>query len=175
MSCKPRTRLSLILPEIRFGGVWRLDSGSWNAAQEMPGMVDLIQSLQERGLTRGLLALKHRRSVAAGETHRYIVPVLGVDETLNALASGQAQVGSLPSSVGELGTGDEQPYADVVVPESGPSADPDDEPVDAELVDDFASMDKRALVSALNELQLPTAGTDDELRARLLEATAVFT
>lgn len=120
MSCEPRTRLSVILPQIRFGGVWRLETKSWNAAQEMPGMVDLIQSLQERGLTRGVLALKHRRSVTAGETHKFIVPVLGVDETVEALAAGSARLGALPSSNGNgavaaIGAGSEGGGEDDVV------------------------------------------------------------
>jgi hypothetical protein len=187
MVCTPRTRLSVILPEIRFGGVWRLDSGSWNAAQEMPGMVDLIQSLQERGLTRGVLALKHRRSVVAGETHKFIVPVLGVDETLDALAAGAAQVGALPSSAappaGELGAGGsgegagDREAPDVTDGATTPSPDPDDDVIDAEIVStlDVASMDKPALVAALNELQLSTAGSIEVLRERLTEATAAFT
>lgn len=143
MACKPRTRLSVILPEVRFGGVWRLDSGSWNAAQEMPGMVDLIQSLQERGLTRGVLALKHRRSVIAGETHKFIVPVLGVDETMEALAAGAAQVGALPPSTtaGELERGSDSgadpSEADGAAADVSPAAasNSDDDIVDAELVD----------------------------------------
>lgn len=110
MACDVKTRLTVILPEVRFGGVWRLESKSWNVAQEFPGMVDLIQSLQERNLTRGILALKHRRSVTAGETHKFIVPVLGVDETVEALAAGNARLGSLPNgngAVAAIGTGSE--------------------------------------------------------------------
>jgi hypothetical protein len=192
MTCEPRTRLSVILPEIRFGGVWRLETKSWNAAQEMPGMVDLIQSLQERGLTRGVLALKHRRSVTAGETHKFIVPVLGVDETLDALAAGAAQVGALPSSAappaGELGAGEvgggdgrneSAPPGQDDSPEKEPVAptDPDDDVIDAEIIStlDVASMDKPALVAALNELELSTAGSIEVLRERLTEATAAFT
>lgn len=111
MACSVITRLTVLLPEVRFGGVWRLDSKSWNVAQEFPGMVDLIQSLQQQGLTKGVLALKHRRSTQAGETHRFIVPVLGVDETVEALAAGAARLGSLPSgngAVAAIGTGSEE-------------------------------------------------------------------
>lgn len=111
MACDVKTRLTVMLPEVRFGGVWRLESKSWNVAQEMPGMVGLIQSLQERGLQRGVLALKHRRSVTAGETHKFIVPVLGVDDTLEALAAGAARLGALPAAGEELkaiGAGSEE-------------------------------------------------------------------
>lgn len=147
MSCEPRTRLSVILPEIRFGGVWRLETKSWNAAQEMPGMVDLIQSLQERGLTRGVLALKHRRSVTAGETHKFIVPVLGIDETMEALAAGAAQVGALPLSTtaGELERGSDsgadssEAEGEVAGVSPAAASNSDDDIVDAELVDQPAT------------------------------------
>jgi hypothetical protein len=148
MSCEPRTRLSVILPEIRFGGVWRLETKSWNAAQEMPGMVGLIQSLQERGLTRGVLALKHRRSVTAGETHRFIVPVLGVDETIDALASGAAQVGALGSAatvppVAALSAGEPEEERDAAPDvETPPAPNLDDEVIDAEVIDDHADLEQ---------------------------------
>lgn len=96
MSCKVITRLSVILPEVRFAGVWRLDTKSWNAAQELPGMVEMIQSMQGQGLTYATLALKHRRSVSAGKTHRFIIPVLGIPASIESLAAGGQQLGSLP-------------------------------------------------------------------------------
>lgn len=160
MECEPRLRLSVILPFIRFGGVWRMETKSWNAVAEIPAMVDLILGLQDRGLTRGILALKHRKTVTAGQTHRFIVPVLGVDETIEALAAGTAQVGSLGSgnghvpTAGELGAGsseggEDSPRGDLVgsegvagatpAPATSPPSDPDDEPVDAEIVDEPTS------------------------------------
>lgn len=145
MSCEVKTRLAVILPEVRFGGVWRLDSKSWNVAQEMPGMVALIQSLQERGLTRGVLALKHRRSVAAGQTRKFIVPVLGIDENIEALAAGGARVGALPSAdvMGELeqgsSAGEEVGYSPSSAAEAGSIPASDAAPVevitDAEVVE----------------------------------------
>ena len=38
MECVPKTRLNVILPEIKFGGVWLLTTNSWNAAKELPAM-----------------------------------------------------------------------------------------------------------------------------------------
>lgn len=153
LSCSVTTRLSVILPEVRFAGVWRLDTKSWNAAQELPGMVDLIQQMQGRGLSYAVLAVKHRRSVFAGETRRFMVPVLGVGASIEELAAGQARLGSIGAGdtvapVGELGPG-EVGAGTVVVPASSASAagsipatevppppDPDDEITDAELVDE---------------------------------------
>ena len=140
--CDPKTRLNVMLAGVRFGGTWRLESKSWNVAQEMPGMVDLIATLQDRGLTRGVLALKQRRSVQAGETHQFIVPVLGIDESLEQIALGAAQVGALPSATVpelEVGANPDSPQveppaltlADGVAPTSA-----HDQIIDAELVPD---------------------------------------
>ena len=187
MGCDPKTRLNVMLAGVRFGGTWRLESKSWNVAQEMPGMVELIQSLQESGLTRGVLALKHRRSVVAGQTNRFIIPVLGVDESLEGIAAGMAQMGALPSHTppaGEIGSGN-APTGDGE--DGGPadnaaavstSPDPvveDDGIVDAELVDDAPTVDElKALISAAkvdvmpwlksHGLPLPARMSEDQRR-----------
>lgn len=149
LECKVTTRLSVLLPDVRFVGVWRLDSHGWNAAQELPGMVDLIRSLQDRGIIRGLLRVEERVQTLAGQTRRYMVPVLGVDESLDALAAGSAAVSSLgaaPATAGELGAGSSGEDAIEQEPTGSDGAEgdgsltspgtPDDEVVDAELVDD---------------------------------------
>lgn len=94
-------------------------------------MVELIQSMQDRGLTRGVLALKQRRTVTAGKTKNFVVPVLGVEDSLEAIASGAAQLGALPvaEAVAEL------PAASAPAIEA-PAYATDDEVIEAELVDD---------------------------------------
>lgn len=148
--CQLITRLSVLLPEVRFIGVWRIDTKSENAAAEMPGMVELIQSLQAKGLTRGLLRIESRRQVVAGKTRQFKVPVLGIDETVEALAAGHARLGAIGAGssapIAELGTGtsegeDHAPPAgtDGEVTTPGPAASPsaalDDEVIDAEIVE----------------------------------------
>lgn len=145
MTCTPHTRLSVILPDVRFGGTWRYESAkSWNVAQELPGMVDLIQSLQERGLTRATLAIEHRRSVSAGQTKRFTIPVLRVPQSLDQIAAGAARVTALPSADVpqiESGAGSAETSAlpmptDTAVPAgTPPPANPDDDIVDAEIID----------------------------------------
>lgn len=110
MVCDVKTRLAVIIPEIRFAGVWRLDTKSWNAAQELPGMVDMIQAMQGRGLSYATLGIKARRSVVAGKTKQFNVPVLGVGASIEQLAAGAARLGALPSAavppVAELESGE---------------------------------------------------------------------
>jgi hypothetical protein len=118
LACNPHTRLSVILPDVRFGGTWRYESKSWNIAQEMPGMVDLIRSFQERGLTRAVLALEHRKSVQNKKP--FTIPVLRVPESLDAIAAGSGRVVAIdaPETPVEIGPGR-----------------PVDDAVDAELID----------------------------------------
>lgn len=147
--CGLITRLSVLLPEIRFVGVWRIDTKSDNAAKELPGMVDLIRSLQERGIVRALLRIEDRVQVTAGETHRFKVPVLGLDESVNELVAGMAQLGALgtvDTPAGELTSGlPEGEDCAAVQSDAVPSGVPpsvtspsgtDDDIVDAEIVGD---------------------------------------
>ncbi|MBU6430681.1 MAG: hypothetical protein KGR26_16805, partial [Cyanobacteria bacterium REEB65] len=50
--CKVTVRLSVILPEVPFGGTWRVETHSWNAADELPGMVEAIRAFSQRGFVR---------------------------------------------------------------------------------------------------------------------------
>lgn len=119
LSCDVKTRLSVLLPEIRFAGVWRLDTKSWNAAQELPGMVELVQSQQGNGLSYAVLAIKPRRTVTNGQTKRFLVPQLGIPQSLEELAAGMTRLGALPAT--------EAPALE--------AGEPDDVVVDAEIVD----------------------------------------
>lgn len=176
LECKVTTHLSVLLPEIRFVGVWRLTTHGWNAAQELPGMVDLIRSLQDRGIIRGVLRVEARHTVTGGQSRDFMVPVLGVDESVEALAAGSARLGALDSgqapAFGELGAGEieggaEPPHktgdvqqqpgdAPVIVggPDTradGTEAPPstiDDDVIDAEIVDDDTDPAATLIVAA---------------------------
>lgn len=122
LACNVTTHLSVILPEIRFAGVWRLTTKSWNAATELPGMVDMIHEAQGAGLQYATLSLKHRRSVSGGQTRKFLVPVLGVDATVEQMVSGDTRLKALPTS--------EAPAL---------SAGSDDDEVEAEIIDEVIS------------------------------------
>jgi len=146
-ACDPHTRLSVILPEVRFGGVWMLATKGWDAAQEIPGMVDLLQEMQGRGLTNGLLRLEQRRKVVAGETRNFPVPVLALMDSMDALAAGAARFGAIGSgpsdAVAEIGSGEGHAADAAPQPAGTPAAIPDpddDDVVDAEVVDDDRSL-----------------------------------
>jgi hypothetical protein len=102
LACKPSLRLNVILPEIRFGGIWSLVTHSWNACDELPGMVDLIDGLRtSHGMAQAELHLEERTSTVittkGPRKNRYMVPRLVVPASADALAAGAGSFGSLTS------------------------------------------------------------------------------
>ena len=149
LTCRPTIHLSVILPFTRLGGTWRWTTHSQNAAQELPAMVDAIQSMQAKGLTRGVLRVDSRTQTIAGVTRHFKVPVLGVDATADELAAGQATFGAVgsatpvaiaPPAVAQIEAGgtptprDPHGAADPPAPVSPP---PEPDIVDAEVVEEL--------------------------------------
>ena len=92
MSCRPHTRLRVILPDIRFGGIWRLESKGWNASKELPGMAQILEQLQAIGIVEGRLVLEKRSKVSGGKTKKFVVPRLITDTTPTQILKGSAQI-----------------------------------------------------------------------------------
>lgn len=76
--CDIVTRLSVILPRLPGLGVWRLDTGGWNAAQTIPSTLDLLLALDPRAMVpatlRAVQASSKVRDPKTGkvETHRFV-------------------------------------------------------------------------------------------------------
>lgn len=165
MECKPKTRLNVILPDIPFGGTWRLETGGWNAAQELPGMVAAVQQMQDRGFTVAALTLVSSTSTFAGQTRKFIVPRLYVDSSLEEIMAGKAQVGALgrapePPSAPALDPG--QPYEQANEPFTTAYEQDnfdDDQITDAEVIDHSTDEQRKAMFALLGDLIL-----DDSVR-----------
>lgn len=96
--CKPTTRLVVMLPDLPDVGVWRLETHGWNAANELPGTLDLLgQAAQHGQFLDALLRIEQRRAVRDGQTSRFAVPVIDLDVTVRQLTSGQP-VPQVPAS-----------------------------------------------------------------------------
>lgn len=93
-ACKWKTRVSVILPQLRFGGLWRLESSSEHFAREAPGMIDTFVKLQERGFSSCEVRLTQRTKVTPGGVRHFIVPQFGLPATPVQLISGAAAIGS---------------------------------------------------------------------------------
>ncbi|WP_341719996.1 hypothetical protein QQG74_09925 [Micromonospora sp. FIMYZ51] len=92
--CKIHTRLRVMLEDIPGLGAWRVDTGSYYAAVELPGVAQLLAMAQ--GAIPGRLVLDQRtvtRQVdGRPQTFNFAVPTLHVDElTPKQLMSGRVQ------------------------------------------------------------------------------------
>jgi hypothetical protein len=94
-TCKPTIRIQLILPAIRFGGVWRLDSHSENLLREAPGMISMIEFLQQQGLPQAELVLTKRQKTQGGKTKKFTVPQFVVPASPAQIANGDMRVTAL--------------------------------------------------------------------------------
>ena len=120
-ACKPTTRVSIILPDIPGLGVWRLQSGGWNAAHELGATAELLAAVRASGvIVPAVLRLEQRQSVADGKTMQYAVPVLALRHTMRELTGMQSGQVELPPAPAHLRA------IEATAPrESGASAAPD--------------------------------------------------
>jgi len=143
--CDPITRLNVVLPNLDFYGVWRLQTKGWNAAKELPGMFDLVVELSEAGrMVRALLNLEQRKSVSNGQTKNFVVPTITVAASPNELLAGGGVARPQLGAVGtpELGAGRDYPDPlDTISGPQGEDLDPN-EVVEATVVD----MEREALI-----------------------------
>lgn len=81
--CKPTLRVSVMLTRVPGLGVWRYESHGWNAAVELPTMLDLLALGAKTGaFVPAVLRLEQRVSRKKGEgTRRFCVPVIDIQET----------------------------------------------------------------------------------------------
>lgn len=185
--CKPYTRLSVVIPAIEFTGVWRLDTKSWNAQAELPGMFDMIIALGQQGRTvRGILAVERRERMTPAGKRNYVVPKLTIDATAQELVSGTAGVAGIAAastSIAALEAG-----ASVDMPPVGElmASSADDEIVDAEVLDDelvaieadlakdaaYFGLDGHRFVAAVRRQIGATGSASPEQRGRLRAAHA---
>lgn len=86
--CKMHTRIRVMLAQVPGIGVWRVDTGSYYAATELPGVAELLAAAG--GIIPGRLLLSERTVTKNRETKKFVVPVLDVDEfTPDELLSGK--------------------------------------------------------------------------------------
>ncbi len=91
-AAKPTTRLSVMLRQLDAIGVFRLESHGWNAAAELPGLVEIAMHVGE--FVPANLYLAERVAIKDGKTSRFVVPGLDLEVAPGRLAeivSGKAQ------------------------------------------------------------------------------------
>lgn len=120
-ACRPTTRLSVILPQVRTVGIWRLETHGYHAATELAGVAELLErvSANDRYLP-ATLRLEPRSSKKGGKTSRFVVPVLEVGATVQeaiAASAGteipQVEYRKMPSVVKQTRAAINEPDFDV--------------------------------------------------------------
>lgn len=112
-TCKPTTRLGVILQEVSGIGTWRLETHGWAAAAEIGGTIGLLQALQTTKPVPARLLLREdtRKSLqpdGSVQTHNFVVPVLDPILSIAQLTGGAAApqlasgVTPIPSDTSEL-------------------------------------------------------------------------
>lgn len=117
--CATKSRLKVLLPDMPGMGSWRLETGSFYAADELAGMVDGIRiAVGQNVLVPVRLRIEPRTRTFQNQTKRYIVPVLELRGiTAGELLSGSYRgLGSLESSERKAlpGASDSEPAPDYV-------------------------------------------------------------
>lgn len=122
--CKFYSRLNVILPACRFGGVWRMEAKGQTFAHEAPGMIRLIETLSDQQITPVDLTLEHRSALVNGERVNFIVPKFTMNATPHQMIAGESlvQIGSNHPAPLELES-------------------PDDQVIDAEIVEEGEAWD----------------------------------
>ncbi len=88
--CSMHTRIRVMLEDVPGMGVWRVDTGGFSAAGELPGATAFLA--QVSGVVPGRLYLDPRTVTRAGKTKNFVVPVLDCSElTPKELMSGKVQ------------------------------------------------------------------------------------
>jgi hypothetical protein len=149
--CSTKTRLSVLFPELP-PLTWRLDTGSYNAMLEMPGMVQIIEMMTERQVVMATLTIEQRQSKKFDKngrpiTRKFSIPVLAPADSTEQVMSIAA-----PVAVRQLERAGVDPYAEIGPAPDAPvsavevldkldvvlaQANADDDVVDAEIVDEF--------------------------------------
>lgn len=94
--CAATSRLSVVLPDMPDMGVWRVETHSWYAANELAGTVDMVLSgTGGKGLVPVTLRIEPRTRVAGGQTKQF--PVVVVE--IRGVTPRQALTGPLPTAV----------------------------------------------------------------------------
>ena len=122
MECSPHTRLKVLLPNVPFRGIWRLETKGWNALKELPGMADLIRQLNESGsMVRVALGIEKRTQMRPSGKRNFVTPTLTMLDTPLEIMTGKASITAL---------------APTSTPTAALPAAPKDEVIEAEIVDD---------------------------------------
>jgi len=134
--CKPKSRLSVVLPGIPFSGVWRMETSSEYFVYEARGMIDTIAGLEAaQGVLQVDLVLSKRTKRDGGQVSHYIVPQIALKSSPSEILEGLARVGQ---GTPQLALDSGWTETKVLDPVWHTPAPEDDEITDAEIIEEPA-------------------------------------
>lgn len=131
LECKPKTRLSVIIPNISFAGTWRYESSGMTTAATLPTMMQLIGQLQASG--QGLVPVKMAlvdQEINKGGARKFKIVQLRLGVSIDQILTGQGTYAA------QLNQADVPPPTIEAFTDDRVLPDPDTQIVDAELLDD---------------------------------------
>lgn len=159
--CKPTTRVSLMLAEMEGIGIWRLETHGYNAAAELPGVVDLLSAAG--GNIPARLEMEERSAEVQDPRNpdktiisRFMVPVLHVEATPAAI------VGSFTPRAALEG-GPQRAALPAAPDDDGPDEPPAEDPTRRfeQQIQQATSLDELKKISGeILQAQLPAAHSD---------------
>lgn len=97
-TCKPHTRLNVMLRDVEGVGVFRLETSGYYAATELPGVAEFL-TIAPQEYVAAYLILEWRRVKRDGKTREFAVPGLEIEGLTPAqLMSGVATQAALPAA-----------------------------------------------------------------------------
>jgi len=122
--CEPSSNLRVLLPQLPGIGAWRLATKGWTAAAELQGTIELLQrTAHQSEWPAAELFLDQRSKVVAGQTRRFIVPVLRLPYSLAELGASETRsIGSGVVVRVDTVTGEIYPVSSPAVVQSSLSA-----------------------------------------------------
>ena len=105
--CDVVTRVNVMLPRIPGLGVWRLDTGGWNAAATLPTTLDLLAAMGRTDFVPAVLRLEQRTAKRTddkgkSQTRHFVVPVIDLMMTPGELTGVQVTAPPAPAQLGPV-------------------------------------------------------------------------
>jgi hypothetical protein len=163
-ACTIKARMNVWLPKVQTLGVWRLETGSWYAAGELTGMVDMLlraSKMLEHAVT-AKLRLDRRVIKRDGQTFRFNVPIITpVGDVAHILTAATPA-----NQIGQARPVQERPaLPEVVTPPDTEEWPESEEPLELSAPQQsYGSMDKTSLHKTGIVIACREAGMDDDER-----------
>jgi hypothetical protein len=145
-ACKPTSRLQVMLPQLPDLGVWRYETHGYNGAAELGGTTRVLAAVADRSVAvQALLRIEERTVTRAGQTSKFPVVVIEVQQSLAELAAVTGGGGQFAGALG--GT---QPPAPAAIAAAVTQQWPEARRTVAELLEDHAS--PQAVADAVKQI-----------------------